>query len=99
MECSLLACPFLLHLLGRLLLDLFVVGVSADSEFFHVAFSVIFLVCTYFCYSFVIAFLVGGYEYLYDRFYCRSWMSMKFQFHLFIGFVGCRLADNRCLCC
>ena len=31
---SLLACPLLLHLMGRLLLDLFVVGVSADSEFF-----------------------------------------------------------------
>ena len=98
MECSLLAYPFLLHLLGRLLLDLFVVGVSADSEFFHVVCSVIFLVCTYFCYSFVIAFLVGGYEYLYDRFYCRSWMSMKFQFHLFIGFVGCCLGDNICFC-
>ena len=68
MECSFLAYAFLLHLLGRLLLDLFVVGVSADSEFFHVVCCVIFLVCAYFCYSFVIAFLVGGYEYLYDRF-------------------------------
>ena len=65
---SLLACPLLLHLMGQLLLDLFVVGVSADSEFFHVVRCVIFLVCTYFCYSFVIAFLVGGYEYLYDWF-------------------------------
>ena len=68
MECSLLACPSLLHLLGRLLLDLFVVAVSVDSEFFHVVRGVIFLVCAYFCYSPVIAFLVGGYEYLYDRF-------------------------------
>ena len=31
--------------------------------------------------------------------YCCSWMSMKFQFHLFIGFVGCCLVDNRCFCC
>ena len=63
-----LAYLSLLHLLGRLLLDLFVVGVSADSEFFHVVCGVIFLVCTYFCYFSVIAFLVGGYEYLYGRF-------------------------------
>ena len=62
MECSLLACPSLLHLLGRLLLDLFVVAVSVDSEFFHAVRGVIFLVCAYFCYSPVIAFLVGGYE-------------------------------------
>ena len=62
MECSLLACPSLLHLLGRLLLDLFVVVVSVDSEFFLCGSRVIFLVCAYFCYSPVIAFLVGGYE-------------------------------------
>ena len=68
MECSLLACPSLLHLLGRLLLDLFVVVVSVDSEFFLCGSRVIFLVCAYFCYSPVIAFLVGGYEYPYDRF-------------------------------
>ena len=47
---------------------LFVLAVSVDSEFFLCGSRVIFLVCAYFCYSPVIAFLVGGYEYLYDRF-------------------------------
>ena len=29
--------------------------------------------------------------------YCRFWMSMKLQFHLFIGIVGCCLGDM-CFC-
>ena len=60
--------PFLVAFVGVTVIDFYLVlSALLIPNIIHVVCSVIFLVCTHFCYFLVIAIMVSRYEHLYDR--------------------------------